>query len=203
MAEQPELKVPRPVPSPAVLEARLRGLADEVGELVEDGRRVGQAEHQRALTALRSVQNEEFISGEPDARSAVDRAVSDAVASIAPKTHDLADQLAPGLASMAPDGLGWRSHEFVGTGITSHVRLGVLDVAEVSSLPVVAPLLGANGWRVEADRGASAHRLLQSVALRLVATAEPFRLRVDAFHASPAKHVFVENYRNTQKAASA
>lgn len=57
------------------------------------------------------------------------------------------------------------------------MRVGELD----TGTPVVAPLLRTNGWKVTADRHEAARRLLQSVALRLVASAEPFRLRIDAF----------------------
>lgn len=162
-------------PPPEALEARLRGLADAVEELAVHARRVGQVEHQRALIALQSVPD-----AGPDARSVVENAVREAIDNHAPVATRLAGQLAPGLASLSTASEAWQSREYVGQGVAAHARVGELSVDSVN-VPVIAPLLGTTGWQVRSDRGQTAHRLLQSTALRLVASAEPFRLRIDAF----------------------
>ncbi|WP_238335301.1 FtsK/SpoIIIE domain-containing protein [Kribbella amoyensis] len=112
-----------------------------------------------------------------ESRGLVEAATAEALASAEPAARLLADSLAPGLASIPPNDARWRSRQLVGSGVPGYVRVGELE----AGTPVVAPLLRTNGWRVTADRSESARQLLQSVALRLVAASEPFRMRVDAF----------------------
>lgn len=162
--------------SVSALEAQLRGLADATTKLADDARNIAQSEHQQALADLKAAE-----SGKQKTLG-VDAAVAEATGRIAPTARRLAGQLAPGIASMSPDDAGWHSREFVGAGVTPYARLGTLPVSSPSEpVPVLAPLLGTNGWQVLTDTPAAAHRLIQAAALRLVASAEPFRLRIDAF----------------------
>lgn len=162
---------------PAALEARLRGLMAAVDQVTADARGLAQTDYDGAVKAQRIVE-----SGRMTKAPRADAAMAAAATRIAPSARRLADQLAPGIASRAPDEPGWNSREFVGTGATPYVRVGTLEPSAPNPpVPVVAPLLGTNGWQVLADSPGSAHRLLQSITLRLVATAEPFRLRVDSF----------------------
>ncbi|TDD14782.1 cell division protein FtsK [Kribbella turkmenica] len=166
---------PGPV-SPELLEARIRGLQHALGQLLENARRLTHGEHQRAVQLHRQLQEQTAIARR-ESRGLVDARTAEALAEAEPRARLLADRLAPGLASVPPNDARWRSRQLVGAGIPSYVRVGELD----PGTPVAAPLLRTNGWRVTADRNESARRLLQSVALRLVAAAEPFRLRIDAF----------------------
>ncbi|TCM39587.1 FtsK/SpoIIIE domain-containing protein [Kribbella sp. VKM Ac-2568] len=167
--------VPGPV-SPEVLEARIRGLQFALGELLENARRHTRGEHQRAVQLHRQMQAE-TVAARRESRGLVEAATAEALATAEPAARLAADRLAPGLASIPPNDARWRSRQLVGAGTPSYVRVGELE----TGTPVVAPLLRTNGWKVTADRHEAARRLLQSVALRLVASAEPFRLRIDAF----------------------
>lgn len=163
--------------SVAALEARLRGLAAAVDKLGADARDLADAEHQASLDAQRTVEGGRMAKA-PNA----DVAAAAAASRVAPNAARLAAQLAPGLAGEPPEAPGWTSREYVGTGVGPYVRLGTLERATApGSVPVIAPLLGTNGWQVLADTPSSGHRLVQSLALRLVATAPPFRLRIDSF----------------------
>ncbi|WP_233712620.1 FtsK/SpoIIIE domain-containing protein [Kribbella turkmenica] len=176
MTEKPDGgSTPGPV-SPELLEARIRGLQHALGQLLENARRLTHGEHQRAVQLHRQLQEQTAIARR-ESRGLVDARTAEALAEAEPRARLLADRLAPGLASVPPNDARWRSRQLVGAGIPSYVRVGELD----PGTPVAAPLLRTNGWRVTADRNESARRLLQSVALRLVAAAEPFRLRIDAF----------------------
>lgn len=152
----------------ASFEARLRGLTDAVNALTNSTRRIADAEHQRARAALDAARNTPLRS-DPEA-------VERAVAELTPAARQKATQLAPGLASKPPDDPDWQSYDEIGTGNTAYIRVGSLE-----DTPVIAPLLGTNGWHVRSDQPPKAHRLLQTIALRLTATARPFRLRIDAF----------------------
>ncbi len=162
--------------APEVLEARIRGLQHALGQLLENARRLTYGEHQRAVQLHRQLQEQTAIARR-ESRGLVDAKTAEALATAEPTARLLADRLAPGLASIPPNDARWRSRQLVGAGIPSYVRVGELE----AGTPVAAPLLRTNGWRVSADRNESARRLLQSVAMRLVAAAEPFRLRIDAF----------------------
>ena len=176
MTEQPDGEsVPGPV-SPEVLEARIRGLQHALGQLLENARSLTRGEHQRAVRMHREMQEQTAVARR-ESRGLVEAATAEALATAEPTARQLADKLAPGLASIPPNDARWRSRQLVGAGVPSYVRVGELD----AGTPVVAPLLRTSGWKVTADRGESARQLLQSVALRLVAAAEPFRLRIDAF----------------------
>ncbi|MGW1345325.1 FtsK/SpoIIIE domain-containing protein [Kribbella sp. NPDC002412] len=176
MTEKPDGgSTPGPV-SPELLEARIRGLQHALGQLLENARRLTYGEHQRAVQLHRQLQEQTAVARR-ESRALVDAKTAEALATAEPTARLLADKLAPGLASIPPNDARWRSRQLVGAGIPSYVRVGELD----PGTPVAAPLLRTNGWRVTADRNESARRLLQSVALRLVAAAEPFRLRIDAF----------------------
>jgi hypothetical protein len=176
VTEEPDGRTaPGPV-SPEVLEARIRGLQHALGQLLDNARQLTRGEHQRAVRLHRQLQVE-TATARRESRGAVEAAIAEALATAEPTARQLADRLAPGLASIPPNDARWRSRQLVGAGTPSYVRVGQLE----AGTPVVAPLLRTNGWRVTADRNESARRLLQSVALRLVAAAEPFRLRVDAF----------------------
>ncbi|GAA1643505.1 FtsK/SpoIIIE domain-containing protein [Kribbella alba] len=167
--------MPGPV-SPEILEARIRGLQYALGQLLENARQLTRGEHQRAVQLHRQLQEQTAIARR-ESRGLVEAATAEALATSEPAARLLADRLAPGLASIPPNDARWRSRHLVGAGAPSYVRVGELE----AGTPVVAPLLRTNGWKVTADRNASARQLLQSVALRLVAAAEPFRLRIDAF----------------------
>ncbi|MEU4607237.1 FtsK/SpoIIIE domain-containing protein [Kribbella sp. NPDC023972] len=162
--------------APELLEARIRGLQHALGQLLENARRLTYGEHQRAVQLHRQLQEQTAIARR-ESRALVDAKTAEALATAEPTARRLADRLAPGLASIPPNDARWRSRQLVGAGIPAYVRVGELD----PGTPVAAPLLRTNGWKVTADRNESARRLLQSVALRLVAAAEPFRLRIDAF----------------------
>jgi hypothetical protein len=144
--------------------------------LLENARRLTYGEHQRAVRLHRQLQEQTAIARR-ESRALVDARTAEVLAAAEPAARLLADRLAPGLASIPPNDARWRSRQLVGAGIPSYVRVGELD----AGTPVAAPLLRTNGWKVTADRNENARRLLQSVALRLVAAAEPFRLRIDAF----------------------
>ncbi|MFG1819457.1 FtsK/SpoIIIE domain-containing protein [Kribbella sp. NPDC049174] len=176
MTEEPDGgSTPGPV-SPELLEARIRGLQHALGQLLENARRLTYGEHQRAVQLHRQLQEQTAIARR-ESRGLVDAKTAEALATAEPTARLLADRLAPGLASIPPNDARWRSRQLVGAGIPSYVRVGELE----AGTPVAAPLLRTNGWKVTADRNESARRLLQSVAMRLVAAAEPFRLRIDAF----------------------
>ncbi|WP_238176698.1 FtsK/SpoIIIE domain-containing protein [Kribbella albertanoniae] len=162
--------------APELLEARIRGLQHALGQLLEHARRLTQGEHQRAVQQHRQLQEQTAIARR-ESRAQVDAKTAEALAEAEPAARLLAHRLAPGLASIPPNDARWRSRQLVGAGVPPYIRLGELD----GGVPVAVPLLRTNGWRVTADRNESARRLLQSVALRLVAAAEPFRLRIDAF----------------------
>jgi S-DNA-T family DNA segregation ATPase FtsK/SpoIIIE len=162
--------------APELLEARIRGLQHALGQLLENARQLTYAEHQRAVQLHRQLQEQTAIARR-ESRGLVEAKTAEALAKAEPTARLLADRLAPGLASIPPNDARWRSRQLVGAGIPSYVRVGELE----AGTPVAAPLLRTNGWRVTADRNESARRLLQSVAMRLVAAAEPFRLRIDAF----------------------
>ncbi|TCO40946.1 FtsK/SpoIIIE family protein [Kribbella antiqua] len=162
--------------SPELLEARIRGLQHALGQLLENARRLTYGEHQRAVQLHRQLQ-EQTAAARRESRGLVEAATAEALKTAEPTARLLADRLAPGLASIPPNDARWRSRQLIGAGIPSYVRVGELE----AGTPVAAPLLRTNGWKVTADRNESARRLLQSVALRLVAAAEPFRLRIDAF----------------------
>ncbi|HEY0617016.1 MAG TPA: cell division protein FtsK, partial [Kribbella sp.] len=166
--------MPGPV-SPEILEARIRGLQYALGQLLENARQLTRGEHQRAVKLHRQLQEQTAIARR-ESRGLVEAATAEALATSEPAARLLADRLAPGLASIPPNDARWRSRQLVGAGAPSYVRVGALE----AGTPVVAPLLRTNGWKVTADRNESARQLLQSVALRLVAAAEPFRLRIDA-----------------------
>ncbi|GAA1555439.1 FtsK/SpoIIIE domain-containing protein [Kribbella hippodromi] len=159
-----------------MLEARIRGLQHALGQLLENARRLTHGEHQRAVQLHRHMQEQTAIARR-ESRALVDAKTAEAMSEAEPKARLLADRLAPGLASIPPNDARWRSRQLVGAGVPAYVRVGELD----AGTPVVAPLLRTNGWKVTASRNESARLLLQSVALRLIAAAEPFRLRIDAF----------------------
>lgn len=163
--------------SPEVLETRVRGLRYALDELLDNARELTQGEHQRAVQLHRQLQVQ-TASARRESRGAVEQATAAALATAEPTARHLADRLAPGLASIPPNDARWRSRQLIGAGTPSYVRVG--ELAEAGT-PVVAPLLRTNGWQVTADRSEAARRLLQSVALRLITAAEPFRLRIDAF----------------------
>ncbi len=162
------------------VESRLRGLAAVAAELATEAPRVAQAEHQRVLQAQRDA-HAAADGLEGGARSWDSLAMRDAAVSAVSTVQRAAEQLAPGLASLAPDAAEWRSSEFIGTGAPSCVRVGVLDVPSAPPVPVFAPLLTSAGWCVRADRAESAHQVLQGAALRLIACAHPLRLKIDTF----------------------
>ncbi|MFF1820623.1 FtsK/SpoIIIE domain-containing protein [Kribbella sp. NPDC058245] len=162
--------------APEVLEARIRGLQHALGQLLEHARRLTQGEHQRAVQLHRQLQEQTAIARR-ESRAQVEANTAAALAEAEPAARLLAHRLAPGLASIPPNDARWRSRQLVGAGVPPYIRIGELD----AGTPVAVPLLRTNGWKVTADRNESARRLLQSVALRLVAAAEPFRLRIDAF----------------------
>ncbi|WP_238173946.1 FtsK/SpoIIIE domain-containing protein [Kribbella kalugense] len=162
--------------APELLEARIRGLQHALGQLLENAQRLTQGEHQRAVRLHRQLREQTAVARR-ESRALVDAKTAEALSEAEPKARLLADRLAPGLAAIPPNDARWRSRQLIGAGIPSYVRVGELD----AGTPVVAPLLRTNGWRVTADRNESARRLLQSIALRLIAAAEPFRLRIDAF----------------------
>lgn len=166
---------PGPV-SPEVLEARIRGLQHALAQLLDNAHQLTRGEHQRAVQLHRQLQEQTAIARR-ESSGLVEAAIAEALATAEPNARLLADRLAPGLASIPPNDARWRSRQLVGAGIPSYVRVGELD----AGTPVVAPLLRTNGWRVTADRPESARQLLQSTALRLIAAAEPFRLRIDSF----------------------
>src|SRR6185369_7358111 len=162
--------------APELLEARIRGLQHALGQLLDNAHRLTYAEHQRAVQLHRQLQEQTAIARR-ESRSLVDAKTAEVLSTAEPKARLLADRLAPGLAAIPPNDARWRSRQLVGAGVSSYVRVGELE----GGTPVVAPLLRTNGWKVTADRNEFARRLLQSVALRLVAAAEPFRLRIDAY----------------------
>ncbi|MFI5735206.1 FtsK/SpoIIIE domain-containing protein [Kribbella sp. NPDC051587] len=185
MTEKPDGETAPPVASrsaresdtgPEVLEARIRGLQYALGQLLEHARRLTQGEHQRAVQLHRQLQEQTAIARR-ESRAQVDANTAAALAEAEPAARLLAHRLAPGLASIPPNDARWRSRQLVGAGVPPYIRIGELE----AGTPVAVPLLRTNGWKVTADRNESARRLLQSVALRLVAAAEPFRLRIDAF----------------------
>jgi hypothetical protein len=160
-----------------MLETRIRGLRHALDDLLGTARELTRGEHQRAVELHRRLQSQ-TASARRESRGAVEQATAAALATAEPTARHLADRLAPGLASIPPNDARWRSRQLIGAGTPSYVRVG--ELAETGT-PVVAPLLRTNGWQVTADRSEAARRLLQSVALRLIAAAEPFRLRIDAF----------------------
>ncbi|GAA0624257.1 FtsK/SpoIIIE domain-containing protein [Kribbella sandramycini] len=162
--------------APEVLEARIRGLQHALGQLLEHARRLTHGEHQRAVQLHRQLQEATQVARR-ESQAQVNAKTAAALAEAEPAARLLADRLAPGLAAIPPNDARWRSRQLVGAGVPPYVRIGELE----AGAPVVVPLLRTNGWKVTADRNESARRLLQSVALRLVAAAEPFRLRIDAF----------------------
>ena len=166
---------PGPV-SPEILEARIRGLQGALGQLLDSARQHTWAEHQRAVELHRQLRDQ-AVAARRESPGLVDAAIKKARESAEPAARILADKLAPDLASIPPNDARWRNPQYIGAGTPSYVRVGRLE----HEIPVVAPLLRTNGWKVTADRNESARRLLQSVALRLIAAAEPFRLRIDAF----------------------
>ncbi|TDD59569.1 cell division protein FtsK [Kribbella antibiotica] len=161
---------------PELLEARIRGLQHALAQLLEHARRLTQGEHQRAVQLHRQLQEQTAIARR-ESRAQVDAVTNEALAVAQPRARVLAHQLAPGLASIPPNDARWTSEQFVGRGVEPYVRIGEVG----DHVPVAVPLLRTNGWKVTADRNEAARRLLQSTALRLVAAAEPFRLRIDAF----------------------
>ena len=162
--------------APELLEARIRGLQHALEQLLDNARRLTYGEHQRAVKLHRQLQ-EQTAAARRESRSLVDAKTAEALSDAEPRARLLADRLAPGLASIPPNDARWRSRQLIGAGVPAYVRVGELE----SGTPVVAPLLRTNGWKVTGDRHESARRLLQSIALRLVAASEPFRLRIDAF----------------------
>ena len=162
--------------APELLEARIRGLQHALGQLLDNARRLTYGEHQRAVKLHRQLQ-EQTAAARRESRSLVDAKTAEALSDAEPRARLLADRLAPGLASIPPNDARWRSRQLIGAGVPAYVRVGELE----AGTPVVAPLLRTNGWKVTGDRHESARRLLQSIALRLVAASEPFRLRIDAF----------------------
>ncbi|MEV0801665.1 FtsK/SpoIIIE domain-containing protein [Kribbella sp. NPDC050281] len=176
MTEKPDGGSPPGPVSPELLEARIRGLQHALGQLLDNAHRLTHGEHQRAVQLHRQLQEQTAIARR-ESRGLVDAKTAEALAEAEPAARLLADRLAPGLAAVPPNDARWRSRQLVGAGVPSYIRVGELD----AGAPVVAPLLRTNGWKVTADRNESARRLLQSVAMRLVAAAEPFRIRVDAY----------------------
>ncbi|TCC55153.1 cell division protein FtsK [Kribbella pittospori] len=176
MTEKPDGGSPPGPVSPELLEARIRGLQHALGQLLDNAHRLTYGEHQRAVQLHRQLQEQTTIARR-ESRGLVDAKTAEALAEAEPAARLLADRLAPGLAAVPPNDARWRSRQLVGAGVPSYIRVGELD----AGTPVVAPLLRTNGWKVTADRNESARRLLQSVAMRLVAAAEPFRIRVDAY----------------------
>ncbi|HEY3016091.1 MAG TPA: FtsK/SpoIIIE domain-containing protein [Nocardioides sp.] len=166
------------------MRARLRGLQTAAAELADDARRIAWSEHHQAEQAYAAARaGGKTLSSADDA---VAQAVRRAASTSTPVVRRTVETLAPGLAALPPDSPGWRSREFVGAGASTYVRLGELDIEGLPDpvadpLPVLAPLLGTTGWRVNAPQPTQAHRLLQALALRQVACAEPFRVRVDSF----------------------
>jgi DNA segregation ATPase FtsK/SpoIIIE, S-DNA-T family len=176
VTEKPDGGSPPGPVSPELLEARIRGLQHALGQLLDNAHRLTHGEHQRAVQLHRQLQEQTAIARR-ESRGLVDAKTAEALAEAEPAARLLADRLAPGLAAVPPNDARWRSRQLVGAGVPSYIRVGELD----AGTPVVAPLLRTNGWKVTADRNESARRLLQSVAMRLVAAAEPFRIRVDAY----------------------
>ncbi|HYJ70246.1 MAG TPA: FtsK/SpoIIIE domain-containing protein [Nocardioidaceae bacterium] len=162
------------------LTARLRGLHASITDLVPTVRQLGNDNYQQALRAYKAAHRAVGNSG-PAAGDAVVEATSRVAAEVEPALRELAEELAPGLAGLPPKDPGWRSREFVGAGTARYLRIGQVAGSPDRVLPAVVPLLGTSGWSVVAESKAVAHRLLQSVALRQVGCAEPFRVRVDAF----------------------
>lgn len=163
----------------SALQARLRGLAGLAGQVAHATRQVADDEHRRALdreSALRHAIDSTSAGG-----ALIRQAMADAARAGAPTIDEAVRQLAPGLASLPPDASGWRSPELGGERTAEWVRVGSFQLPGEPSLPVIAPLLGSSGWAVIADQAASTHRLLRSVAVRLLAAARPWLVRVDTY----------------------
>lgn len=169
-------------PSLPALQARLRGLGDAARRVAEQARQVAEAEQGRAVESHRTARSVAASGGGPAVRDAVTKAVQRAAIEVAPVIDRLVGSLAPGLAGEPPASGGWQTPDSIGAKTSLCVRIGALAGAGTApELPVVAPLLGATGWAVTADRPERAQSLLQSVVLRQIASSEPFRVRVDAF----------------------
>jgi S-DNA-T family DNA segregation ATPase FtsK/SpoIIIE len=162
------------------LTGRLRGLHASIADLVPTVRQLGNDDYQQALRAYKAAHRAAGNSG-PAAGDAVVEATSRVAAEVELALRELAEELAPGLAGLPPKDPGWRSREFVAAETARYLRIGQVAGSPDRVLPAVVPLLGTSGWAIVADDKAAAHRLLQSVALRQVGCAEPFRVRVDAF----------------------
>ncbi|MFC7623640.1 FtsK/SpoIIIE domain-containing protein [Microlunatus sp. GCM10028923] len=163
----------------SALQARLRGLGGLAGQVAGAARQVADDEHRRALD------REAALRHSIDSASAADlqvaRAMADAARAAAPTIDEAVRQLAPGLASMPPDAPAWGNPESVGGRTAEWVRVGHFDVPGEPALPVIAPLLGTSGWSVIADQAGSTHQLLRSVAVRLLAAAQPWLVRIDTY----------------------
>lgn len=162
--------------SVTALEARLRGLKAAADKLADDARAVSRVEHEQALRALKAAESAKAMVPPAAAR------VRATMERRGPELQRLVEELAPGAASLGPDAAAWFSTEQFGRGTTRFVRVGKLEPDNSSAdIPALAPLLGTSGWQVLADTPSSGHVLLQSLALRLVASAKPFQVRIDSF----------------------
>ncbi|GAB3768389.1 FtsK/SpoIIIE domain-containing protein [Microlunatus parietis] len=163
----------------STLQARLRGLGVLAGQVAQQARQVADDEHRSALDREAAARHSIESASAGDAL--IRQAMIDAARTAAPTIDEAVRQLAPGLASLAPEAPAWRSPESVGGRTAEWVRVGHFALPGERALPVIAPLLGTSGWSVIADQAGSAHRLLSSVAVRLLAAAQPWLVRIDTY----------------------
>ncbi|MQA06465.1 MAG: cell division protein FtsK [Streptosporangiales bacterium] len=162
---------------PAAWEARIRGIRAAFEPFVQQAQQVAAAERTRAEQRRAQAYQEADTAAE-HARGQVGGYVGDALTTAGAVATDRAQQLAPGLGWQPYGTDAWRAGEGVGAGLPSYVRIGTVHGGDV---PIVVPVTDLRGWQVWTDHPVAAHALVQNVVLRMIATARPLQVRVDAY----------------------
>ena len=182
--------------SPRAVEETIRGLVGAARQLVLDAPAIALAAESAARARLRSSQEAARAAG----RTHAETAAQNLLKGLGPGLAEQARILAPGAAGLAPDDPAWaRGDVAAGPGWAGFVRIGTDPETRV---PAVVPLLGTAGWcvvpepvdgdaragddpttepallQLEQDRH-TALRLVQQTAIRLVAAADAFGVRMD------------------------
>lgn len=179
-SEQPAgvWRLPTAAPDdPAAWEARIRGIRAAFETLAEQAQQVAATERTGAEQRKAQAYQDAQVAAE-HAHGQVGGRVDEALAAAAAVAADRAKQLAPGLG-WQPYGTGaWRDASLVGVGLAPYLRVGTLRNADA---PIVVPVTGLRGWQIWTDVPDAAYALVQNMVLRMVATARPLSVRVDAY----------------------
>lgn len=164
--------------SRAALKARLRGLAEAVAALARVADALADSLTREAANTAQAARSQTRSLSEVNEVISAD--VLALIQRHAPAAATAADRLAPGAMGLAPESVLWGNPAggLVGSGLASHLRVGHLE-PPAGRVPAVLPLLGTSGWVISSDDRVAAHQTIQATILRLLAAAEPFRVRVD------------------------